>query len=35
MDLYKSSNWKDIYKLRFNIEKCKILENESWNIKIE
>ena len=35
MDLNKLSNWGDIWKLRFNIEKYKVLHIGSQNIKVE
>ena len=35
MDLHKLSYWEDIWKLRFSIEKCKVLHSGSKNIKVE
>ena len=35
MDLNKFSYSEDIWKLRFNMEKCKVLHIGSRNIKIE
>ena len=35
MDLNKFSDWKDIWKLRFYIEKCQVLYIRSKKVKVE
>ena len=35
MDLNKLPYWKDIWKLKFNLKKCKVLYIGTKNIKVD